>query len=389
MEKLNESTNNPPIQKSLLKQLHGKWGHLAVILIATLFISYYHFTIPAHVHVVHLIHYFSFYVIIIYSAYSFGVIGAIITAVCLSAIYDTRVYSHLIHFNIPHYLIRSAVEIAMMYAVGLISGYFSSKLNREKRKLKSVSNELQRSYELLENNMQEKIEMEKQLAKDDRLRVMGQLSAGIAHEIRNPLAAIKSGVDMVKKNRGTDEVLNILMTEIDHLDSFIDRFLQYVRFGKNETIPFSVSLFVQELNDFMSLICKNKENVQFHHQCSLAENTCILGDKNALKQAFLNILINSVEAIGDTGGNLTLTVQDMDESLYFSIRDDGPGFPEHAVGKLFEPFFTTKSNGTGLGLPIANKIVEEHGGSIDIHHENGAEFCITIPGGPCHENPTH
>lgn len=354
--------------------------HLIVILTSSLLVSYLHQTTPAHVSTLHLVHYYMFYLIVIYVAYIFGFLGGLISAFVLSILYEARVYFHILHGDIPHYLIRAVVEIIMMYAVGIIAGYFSSKLKREKQKLEEVSEELKNSYRLLEQNMLEKIAMEKQLAKDDRLRVLGQLSAGIAHEVRNPLAAIKSGAGILKKDKNNDQILNIIQSEIDKLNSFIDRFLQYVRFGKNESICFPVKLFFEELEEFTRLLCKDKLHIDLQFSYLPIDEYYINGDKNSLKHAIVNLLANSIDAVGKSEGFVSLEVDYNEPNIIFSITDNGYGILQEQIEKLFEPFYTTKVDGTGLGLSISAKIIADHGGTIQVKNDGQTCFSIMIPG---------
>lgn len=349
----------------LLNKFPKGAGSVLVILLGTLYITYNHYTVPEHFSAVHLSHYYAFYLLVIYAAYQFAFWGGLATAVLLTFIYDIRVYEHLFMLDMPHHMVPATVEVSMIIAVGLVAGYFSSKLKREKEKVEQVSAEM--------------LMLERQVARDDRLRVLGQLSAGIAHEIRNPLAAIKSGVAMVKSGKGNDTVLDILQSEIERLDGFVGRFLQYARFGKNESIEFELKPFVQELLELVKLMAKRKE-VAIVSSLHIPDGYVVVGDKNAVKQALVNVLINGVEALETVeNAEIQLHVTADGEKVVFIVEDNGPGIQPQDAEKIFEPFYTTKADGTGLGLSLAFKIVKEHGGDLMVENTGqGARFTITI-----------
>lgn len=341
---------------------------ISVIVFATLVVTYFHYGIPLHHTVIHISHYYAFYIIVIYAAYKFGLKGGLIMSVLLTMIYSPSAYIHLLNLNFTHHVLPSMVEVTMVYAVGLLAGYLSGKLKKEKLKVEKVSSEM--------------LELERQIAHDDRLRVLGQLSAGIAHEIRNPLAAIKSGISIIKSGKSNDQVIDILSSEIEHLDKFIDRFLQYARFGTDQKNHINLSHFMMELTELIKLAASRK-HVQIKLTTNVPEDTCLDGDKNAIKQALLNIAINGMEACADkTDALVELAVDITETDIIFYISDNGHGVSEKNIQTIFEPFFTTKAEGTGLGLALASKIAREHGGKLSVENlEQGCCFTLQIKRG--------
>jgi len=349
-------------KKSWLEQSDKRldFFSIAVIIVSTAVVTYFHYGIPKHHSIIHLSHYYAFYMIVIYAAYRFGLKGGITVSFLLTVIYSPRAYLHIIQLDIPHHIQPAVVEISMVYAVGLIAGYFSSKLRNEKIKVEEVSKEM--------------LELERQVAHDDRLRVLGQLSAGIAHEIRNPLAAIKSGMSMIKSGKDTEQVIDIVQTEIAQLDTFIDRFLQYSRLGAGKPENFDLAIFMDELTELVKLAASRK-NVHIQTSLQIPEGYTFYGDKNSIKQALLNIVLNGVEASsGKKDALVKISVNADADNVLFQISDNGGGISEDSISKIFEPFYTTKSDGTGLGLALAMKTAKEQGGELSV--KNNAEGCV-------------
>jgi len=340
---------------------------IAVIIISTMVVSYFHYSIPSHFSVVHLAHYYVFYLIVIYAAFKFGFKGGVIVAALISLIYSPSAYYNLLCLCIEHHSVPSLVEVSMLYAVGIVSGYFSGKLKDEKRKVEQVS--------------AEKLQLEKQMAHDDRLRSLGQLSAGIAHEIRNPLAAIKAGIAMIKSGKNDAQITDILESEIERLNSFVDRFLQYARFGNNDPGEVNVSGLLTEVAE-LSRLSASGRTVTIDIENELPEDSTVFGDKNSLKQALLNLVLNGVDAVeGVADGCVVISVKSGDGCTEFSVKDNGRGI-EGDVNRLFEPFYTTKDTGTGLGLSIAGRIAQAHGGNITVvTGDEGTVFTMHIQGG--------
>ena len=359
-----EQIKRSQAQSELLSKIYS----ISVIVIATLIVTYFHYGIPVHHTVIHISHYYAFYIIVIYAAYRFGVKGGLIVSVVLTIIYSPSSYLQLIRLNFPHHALPAMVEVTMVYAVGLLAVFLSGKLKKEKQKVEKVSEEM--------------LKLERQMAHDDRLRVLGQLSAGIAHEIRNPLAALKSGISIIKSGKGNDQVMDILSSEIDQLDKFIDRFLQYAKFGSAIKSDINLSHFLMELTELIKLAA-SRQNVQIKLATDVPDNVCIKGDKNAIKQALLNMAINGMEACKDADEPMVeISVDITDTHIIFKIEDNGTGVDEELMDKIFEPFFTTKSDGTGLGLALASKIAEEHGGILQVENlRPGSRFMLQVTRG--------
>ena len=233
-----------------------------------------------------------------------------------------------------------------------------------------------------------------QMKERDRLAALGEMSAGLAHEIRNPLAAIKGAIqylDPSKLPEDDREFLEIIAEEVNRLNTVVSQFLDYSRPLRSSLAPTDVNEVLART--FKLLQAEVPEGVTL--ELELAEwAPRVQADAEQLKQVFLNLALNAFQAM-PRGGRLTVgTLVARDELAFWRegnrrsdvveirFRDSGPGIPEEARDSIFVPFYTTKEKGTGLGLAICQRIVKAHGGSIVARSPpgDGAEFLVSLPG---------
>lgn len=225
-------------------------------------------------------------------------------------------------------------------------------------------------------------EMQERIRKADRLAAIGELSAGIAHEIRNPLASISGSIEMLnnelKLNGENKRLMELIMKESDRLDRIISDFLEFARLRPPAVRRVSLNRSIEDILILLhgNLVNKMGLKTRFNMDCG---ELFVKGDEEQLKQVFFNLAINACEAM-DRGGLLQIILEEEEGWSRVSFLDDGPGIHENEKERLFEPFFTTKDGGTGLGLAITNKIVEAHGGRISYRNrdEGGAEFSVLL-----------
>ncbi|WP_096154954.1 MULTISPECIES: PAS domain-containing sensor histidine kinase [Bacillus] len=228
----------------------------------------------------------------------------------------------------------------------------------------------------------DKKEMEEQLKKSDTLTVVGELAAGIAHEIRNPMTALKGFIQLLQsstKDETNAMYFDVITSELKRIESIITEFLVLAKPQATSYQRKNVAVIMKETLDLMSAQA-TLEDVQFatYYEENLQELYC---EPKQLKQVFINILKNAFEVM-PKGGTITVNVESKDnEHVVVSIEDQGIGIPEDKIKKLGEPFYTTKDRGTGLGLMVSYKIVEEHEGAIEVTSEvgKGTIFYITLP----------
>ena len=218
---------------------------------------------------------------------------------------------------------------------------------------------------------------------NEKLAAVGGLAAGIAHEIRNPLAGISGSIEMLTQTVTNDDdrkLMKIVLREIDRLNNLITEFLEYARPEKPPTDVVDMAFLLNEVLNAIKTDTKVRADVEQIRE--IGTDLRILGHKDKLKQVFLNIVLNSYQAMQDSAKvQLTVKAVANDKSIVISIRDTGCGMSEATRKKMFEPFHTTKPKGTGLGLAVTHKILEGHGAQVFVESEQGVgtEFVLTFP----------
>ncbi len=227
----------------------------------------------------------------------------------------------------------------------------------------------------------EKVEIQEQLRKSDTLNVIGELAAGIAHEIRNPMTALKGFVQLLKE--GTKEkspmYYQVITTELERIEYIINEFLLL---AKPQVIKYQMKDVSQIMKETIDLLEAQAvlHNVQIdaRYEGNLPKIYC---EPNQLKKVFINLIKNAIEVM-PKGGKITIRLDRTDtKHLHISIHDEGDGIPQDVINQLGKPFYTTKERGTGLGLMVSFKILEEHNGIINVDSEigKGTTFHIYLP----------
>ena len=234
----------------------------------------------------------------------------------------------------------------------------------------------------LSNITQRKI-IEQQLYHADKLSSIGQMAASIAHEIKNPLASIKTLGQLLQEETENDdsrrEYIDVIVSEVNRLNSVVEQLLKY---AKPEGSSFREVAFSEVIQPVMSLVHHESERRRISLHADYSEDLKVFVDSEKLKQVFLNLIFNAVQAMNDGGKIIIKAFKEIDSPwATFEVQDNGAGMPQETVARVFEPFFTTKQRGTGLGLAIVKKIVDLHGGKIEVSSEpgKGTRFRIYLP----------
>ncbi len=224
--------------------------------------------------------------------------------------------------------------------------------------------------------------LEKRLRQSEKMAAIGQLAAGIAHEIRNPLAGISGSIELLKGGDSDaaqeEKLMNIVSREIDRLNNLITEFLD---FAKPEAPMEDLVDLGHLINDTLQFLRNDPGTVPFGVQIDIEPDLKILGNKDKLKQAILNIVVNAIQAMEKgTDPQLRINVKKNGNWISLSIKDNGIGMSDALKDRIFEPFHTTKHKGTGLGLAITHSIVEAHKGDIVVNSEVGigTEFLMNF-----------
>jgi two-component system sensor histidine kinase PilS (NtrC family) len=232
--------------------------------------------------------------------------------------------------------------------------------------------------------------MEEQVRQAEKMAAIGEMAAGVAHEFRNPLAAISGSAQMLGQELDSkpenQKLMNIIIRESDRLEATISEFLQFSKPGTPEKKWFSIKELVDETVQVM------QQNPVWDDSCRITQNVpdtmdC-WGDPAQIKQILLNLIDNAWTAlgIGCKNGEIAIIASeqpadDGKEKTVLTVANNGPPIPDNIMDKIFEPFFTTRENGTGLGLAIVWQIVKSHGGTIKVGNrsEEGTSFILTLP----------
>lgn len=363
-------------------------AHVVRIILVTIFvsgISLLHYFTPLNLPMLHDIYQRLYYIPIILAAFWFGFRGGIGCALAVSIVYAPHIlfqWGHQMTAELEKYL-----EIVLYNVVGGITGFLSQKERMRADQLRRTALGLEESCEKLSRQSDRIIEMEGQLRTAERLSTIGELAAVLAHEIRNPLGSILGTAEILKDDFHPGdrkyEFLEIMVKESRRLNNVVEDFL---RLARPQPILMGECDLLEELNNVIALVSGEARKRQITLECRVPHLPPIEGDSEKLRQAFLNIILNSLQASA-AGGSVSVTAargepgRDRPGWIDLFFSDSGAGVLPEAAERIFEPFFTTKEGGTGLGLAITRKIIDGHGGSIALVSEpgQGAVFRIRLP----------
>ncbi len=222
-----------------------------------------------------------------------------------------------------------------------------------------------------------------QLIRADRLAAMGELTAGVAHEVRNPLGVIRASVQLLEDAQcdpaRIHEAAEVIKQEIDRLDKVIKALLDFGRPSKPTLVKTDLIGVLEDVVLFTSRFAKQANvHISFAPPDDLPG---VYGDPDQLKQVFLNLVTNAVQAMDQTaGGNIALFAKSDGDYVTVTVSDTGPGIAPEDITKVFDPFFTKRAEGTGLGLTIVHRIIDEHDGHIEVESSpRGTTFTVTLP----------
>jgi signal transduction histidine kinase len=248
------------------------------------------------------------------------------------------------------------------------------------QELKSFSEQME---EKIQKTTADLKKTEAQLIRSEKLASLGELAAGIAHEIRNPLTSINILIHSLAESLSSENIhredLRVIEEEIERINEIIDQFL---RFGKPSPPHFEETDVISILEEILQLLRLQIEKQRIHVEKEFQLLPPAVLDREQLKQVILNLVMNALQAMPE-GGRLRLSVQKpgKDRWIQIGIQDSGTGIPPEYMDKLFDPFFSTREGGIGLGLPIAHRIIDQHHGRIEVVStpREGTVFTLYLP----------
>ncbi|MCL5063082.1 MAG: ATP-binding protein [Nitrospirae bacterium] len=275
-------------------------------------------------------------------------------------------------------LITKPLYTLMDFTHSLSRGEFGRKIDIRSKdevgELSSTFNNLSCELDAYRKKMEESY---KQMLRTEKLTALGRLSAGLAHEIRNPLTSIKVLFQAFKDNPAlTKEDMKVVLSATEQMDDLLTRFLRFARSDEFNVSDVYINSLIKQVINLAQFQIKNQSiNVVLN----LSKLPPIKADRAMIQQALLNLVLNAIEAMPE-GGTLTISSKIENGSAVVSIGDTGSGISEEIKDKIFDPFFTTKGDGTGLGLSIVYNIVSIHNGEISFETDGeGTTFTLRIP----------
>ena len=354
----------------------------AILVLVVIGIGFLHFITPAELFFYHDTYRRLGYFPIVLGAIWFGVWGGLALAVMSSIAFIPHVILYMGQ-GTGSYL-SELTEIILYLAAGTVTGIIAGRESRLREKYRLLSEKVEKAYAKLHRETQLLLEAEEQLSAAQKLSALGQLSASLAHEIKNPLSSIKGTAEILldefPAGHPKREFVEILLKETSRLNNTVEEVLRFSRRGANskkhadeEMEPLS-----QVIDRVTSLLASHvrKKNITLTVTGWEEGKTChVAGDK--LTQVFLNIILNAIDA-APPRGELAIETKINNSGCWVSVSDNGTGIPADLQEKIFAPFYSTKDGGTGLGLSISKTIVESYGGTLTLSETTGGGACFTV-----------
>ncbi len=363
-----------------------------IVLIATLVVvaTVLHYGIDVQAGAVHDVLLRSYYLPIVLAGLWFGARGGLITAAAVSVVF----FPHAMHgWNAPYTFVFRLIEILMYHVIGGLTGVMSSRARLALAAEKAARLGREQAYEDLKTKTEMLFEMEEQLRRSERLAALGRMSAGLAHEIRNPLASIKTSVELLDEQAKGDakptspsrtvDLLQVLGEETDRLNRILTEFLRFARVEARQDDEAPAECVVADVfESTLSFLEQDMDTagVAIDHDLGELGAKVLIGEDH-LRQVLLNLVLNACDAMPE-GGTIRVRICDQTpEVVTLSIEDTGHGISPDVARTLFDPFFSTKEGGVGLGLSIVARLVEACGGSIKLDRDftSGARFLVSLP----------
>lgn len=339
-----------------------KLSIVGVLTMFTLAFHYHAWTVTpvfGHQHWLHAIHGRLCYIPIVVAASWFGLRGGLYTAAVISVLVLPYIIGYV---QDPHDVVSEFAEIVFYFAIASLMGVLVEREFAARRKQQNAQLQMERSQ---------------------KLSVVGQLAAGVAHEIKNPLASIKGAADILTDDDTSrvdrEEFKDILRNEVRRIDATVTEFLEFARPKETrfQTLDLSAALAAT-----LRQIEAHAKRQGLSIEANIQDGIIVNGDGEKLHQMALNLLLNAIQA-SDAGDTVRVSLGGRRaEGVRLVIVDSGAGIEPSHRDHIFDPFFTTKSSGTGLGLAVVRDIVENHSGDIAIDSEpgRGTTVTVTLPG---------
>ena len=359
-------------------------GRMVILAVSITIISLFHYLTPLHVHYLHDIFQRLYYLPIILAAFWFGLRGGLLCSLTVSVVYAPHIlfqWGEYMDMNMGMGTeIEKYLEIVLYNTVGGVTGLLSQRAQDRTAELQKTAKGLEESYRKLRDQSERIIVIEEQLRGAEKLSTLGEMAAVLAHEIRNPLGSIRGTAEILKDDyRPGDpkyEFIEIQIKEAERLNRVVEDFLQMARPQPSDMQPCPVQ---EELETIVTLVSNDARQRQVELVLLAPSYPVIVrADGEKLRQAFLNLVINALQAT-PAEGKVTISTEVQGKSMCeIRFRDTGAGIDAATLDHIFEPFFTTKPDGSGLGLVITRKIIESHNGTLQVESLPGHGTTVTV-----------
>lgn len=315
-----------------------------------------------------------YYLPIVVSALWYGLRGGLQAAALAAVLYVPHVFARENGF--PSYeFVNQLCEVILFFVFGSLAGGLSDQQRRQRHELQETAERLAKVNEDLQLSFDS-------LRRAERLSALGRLSAGLAHEIRNPLSVISNSLELAGRTTLEAgiraEVMGYIKEEVLRLNAMVTHFLEFARPRPPELEIMDAQRLMEEVRRILSEFVASRE-VTTHwsppaFQCSVSV------DAGQIREVILNLVLNATEAMPNRGV-VDVWATQQDGHLIVNVKDEGTGIPDEKLQHIFEPFYTTKPEGTGLGLPIVQQIMLQHGGRIEAKRnpDRGMTFSLYFP----------
>lgn len=349
------------------------WRRAAILAGAIAAVALLHYNTPVSYVWVHSLLQRAYYIPILLAALWFGWKGGLAAATLAGVSYIPHI---MMAWNFePQYKAAQYIEIGMFFAIAALTGVLADHERAQRHKVEETASRLSEVYTQLQKSFE-------QLRRADRLSALGELSAGLAHEVRNPLGSIEGAVQILGRRdlelETRQEFAEMAAREVVRLKGLLTHFLEFARPQPPRIVASDIELLLQSVAKLANETGKMAQVDILVETAAALPSVSI--DPEQIRQVLLNLVINAVQAMPNAGKIRLRGIHD-GEFVRIEVEDEGVGIEADDVERIFDPFFTTRDNGTGLGLSIAYQIVNQHGGHIAARRnpERGMTFTVMLP----------
>jgi two-component system sensor histidine kinase HydH len=319
------------------------WTTVGAVLVLTVG----HYAAPTHDPFWHDLFRRLYYLPVVLAAFRYGLGGGLVTSALVSLLFLPHVL--LTRSMLPRQASEAVFEIPLYLVVGIVTGLLSDRQRKANESLRRA----------------------------EQLKTLGEMAAGMAHEVKNPLAAIRSSAQILTERGSGKEAqfAGIIVGEVDRLNRVVNEFLDYARPAPLKREPALLSGLLDSCLELLGPVIRQAgiAVTRTYPEGEAKANA----DPNQLRQVFMNLILNAAQATA-RGGEIKLKVAQDGAGTRVVVADSGPGIAPDRLKRAFDPFYSTKPGGTGLGLPIAQRIVSEHGGRLRLESRPGEGTTATV-----------